>query len=350
MATKTLPTNIDVINLLRTTASQEFNDRIPTQTKDNIAQTFDLITAYPTAKNEFISQLTNLVGRTIFLARLYENPLKFFKKGTLEYGKTIEAVFIDLIKGKTFGENFGSGDNEATSLIGVEKPNVKVEYYSENFRNKYKITISDDQLRGALRSERGLSELIQRLLMSPINSAESDEYLMVKQVLNNVTIKEETIAGFDTLPEEKQSRKLTIEIKTMIEQFRFLSDAYNNQGVHTFTRPEECVVLVTPRTKAMIDVDLLATAFNMSKAEVQGRLVTIDSFTKQEKSTKVVTEDPSVLALVCDYDLVQFHETNNTTESFRNGDQLATNTFFHRWGIMAGSGFVNAIKIKKPVA
>lgn len=349
MTTKNLPNNVQVINLLRTTASEEFNTRIPVQTKTNIKDTINIIETYPTTKNEFIVQLTNLVGRTIFLSKLYENPLKFFKKGTLEYGKTIEAVFIDLIQGKTFEENFGSGDNEATSLIGTEKPNVEVEYYSENFRNKYKISISNAQLKGALRSERGLSELIQRVLISPLNSAEFDEYLMVKQVLNNVTIKDTTITDYNTITDRKEKASILTEtIKTYVNKFRFMSNEFNHQGVNTFSRPEELVVLVTPETKAMIDVNLLSSAFNMDKAEIEGRLVMIDSFTKQDSDSGVVSVDPDTLAIVCDYDLIQFHETENATESFRNPDTLTTNTFFHRWGIMSGSGFVNAIKIKKP--
>lgn len=337
--------NIEILNAIRTTSSLEYQNRIPSATKTNYETVIENITTYPTTKNEFVGALTNLVGKTIFLNKLYNNPFKFFKKGTLEYGKTIESVFIDLVQAKSFGENFGSSD--VSSLISTEKPNnVKVEYYSENFRHKYKISISDQQLKGALRSETGLSELVQKMVMSPLNSAEFDEFLMVKQILCNLTINDVTLSGYESLDEEKQAKKLTKTIKTYINKFRFLSDAYNKQGVHTFSMPNELVILVTPETKANIDVELLSSAFNMDKADIESRLVLIDSF-NQKSTSGTVTEDSDTLAIVCDENLIQFYETENTSESFRNADTLTTNTFYHRWGIMCGCGFVNAIKIKK---
>lgn len=337
--------NIQILNAIRTTSSLEYQNRIPTATKTNLETVIEGITTYPTTKNEFVSALTNLVGKTVFLNKLYNNPFKFFKKGTLEYGKTIESVFIDLVQAKSFNENFGS--SEVSSLIGTEKPNnVKVEYYSENYRNKYKISISDQQLKGALRSSNGLSELVQKMVMSPLNSAEFDEFLMVKQVLSNLTINETTITGYSALDEEKQAKKLTKTIKTYINKFRFLSDSYNKQGVHTFSMPNELVILVTPETKANIDVELLSSAFNMDKADIESRLVLIDNFNTKSASG-VTTEDTDTLAIICDENLIQFYETENSSESFRNADTLTTNTFYHRWGIMAGCGFVNAIKIKK---
>ena len=82
----------------------------------------------------------------------------------------------------------------------------------------------------------------------------------------------------------------------------------------------------------------------MSKAEIESRLILIDSFTKQGVAD--VEDDTETLAIVCDENLIQFYETENSSESFRNADTLTTNTFYHRWGVMAGCNFVNAIKIK----
>ena len=48
-----------------------------------------------------------------------------------------------------------------------------------------------------------------------------------------------------------------------------------------------------------------------------------------------------------DVNAVQFYESLNVSESFRNPEQLTTNMFFHRWGIAGACEFVNALKIKK---
>lgn len=332
-----------ILNSIRQTSSQDYQNRIPVATDTNLEQVGILIETYPTAKNEFITTLTNQVAKTVFLAKLYNNPFKFFKKGNLPYGKTIEQIFVDIIKGKAFGENFGSSGVE--SLVSKEvQDNVHVEYISENYRNKYKISISDQQLKGAFRDENGLSSLVQRLVQAPLNSAEFDEFLMIKKVLSKLKISELEITDFATLDENAQAKKLTKTVKTMVNKMRFMSKNYNAQGVYTFTKPEDIVILVTPETQANIDVELLASSFHMDKAEIEGRIVLIDEFLTDSDGTESV--DTDCLALICDKDLVQFWETENTTETFRNADKLETNLFYHRWGIISGCNFANAIKIK----
>lgn len=346
-----MATNYEIINAIKTSGSAEFNARIPQATKDNMETVATLITEYPNAKNEFITTLTNQVAKTIFISKLYSNPFKFFKKGRLPYGKSIEMIFIDLIQGKSFGENFGASGVE--SLVSKQpNSNVTPQYITENYRNKYKISISDSQLKGALRDENGLSELVQRLVQAPLNSAEFDEFLMIKNILGRLTTKEVQIKGYDTITtEEEKGKTLARTIKTYVNKMRFMSDSYNVQGVKTFSKPEELVLLVTPETKALIDVEVLASAFNLSYAEMETRLVLIDEFVKADSSTGENTVvDSDTLAMLVDTDLIQFWETEDTTESFRNADTLETNLFFHRWGIMAGCNFVNAIKIKKSIA
>ena len=80
----------------------------------------------------------------------------------------------------------------------------------------------------------------------------------------------------------------------------------------------------------------------IEKAEIEGRLVLIDEFT-----TAGGEEDNNTIAIIADENIIQFYDTTNTTETQRNGDQLYTNTFFHKWGIVSSCGFVNALKIQK---
>ena len=188
--------NVTFTNSIRTLASAEYQSRIPAATKTNLLAVATMITDYPTAKNEFINVLTNQVVKTIFMDKLYSNPFKFFKKGSLPYGKSIEMVFVDLIKAKNWNERFNSETSDAGSLIGKEPvSNVKVKYISENFRHKYKITISDEQLKGAFRSKDGLSALVNRLVVAPLNSAEFDEYNIMKGLISQINMAEASISG-----------------------------------------------------------------------------------------------------------------------------------------------------------
>ena len=348
--------NVAILNLARTLASEEYNSRIPVATQDNVAEISNIITNYPTAKNEFITVLTNQIGRQIYLNQVYKNPFSFMNCGELPFGKSIEMVFVDLIKAKNFNENFGSEDTKVGSLLSKEdmSDKVKVSYFSENYRHKYKITISDEQLKGAFRDANGLQNLINMILVTPINSKEFDQYLLCKQALCNAEIQSETIAEYSTMDENKQAKVLTKKVRTYVEKFKFMSDQFNAGGVHTFTRPEDIVVFVTPETKALLDVELLASSFNMDRAKLMARIVTIDSFSKLKTSTTGgkgtgeagdVEEDSKCLAVVCDKKLVQNYGTLKTSESIRNPEDLETNSFYHDWGLIAVCPYVNAIKL-----
>lgn len=333
--------NIQFLNAIRAVSSADYKERIPTATQTNIQTIMTTIMSYSTTKEEFTNTILNKIVKTKVLNKAYENSLKFFKKEPLPFGKTIEGVFIDLIKAKNFNENFGEDDNEATSLLGKETPTVKVEYYSENFKHKYKLSISDEQLKSAFMSADGLSQMTQGLIRSATSSSEYDEYMMIKTLIGASVSKELEIQGLFALDENAQAKKVTKTVQALVNKFRFMSSEYNKQGVHTHCLPSDCVIITTPDQLANLNVELLATAFNVSYAEMPSRIVVIDSFLNADG-----TDDTDTVCIVADMDLVQFRNTLDTWETFRNPDGLMTNMFHHVWGSACGCGFVNAVKIK----
>ena len=338
-----MASNIEYLNSVRALASQVYQDRIPSATKQNLDKVTQAILEFPSNKNEFIDVLTNRVSKTKFANKLYNNPYAMLKKGTLPYGESIEMVFVDLIKAKGFSENFG--DSAVSSLIGKEDvDNVKVEYYSENIRNKYKMTISNQQLKKAFMSEDGLQRLVNMMMVAPLNSAQYDEFIVMKKLLNTIDMAKVEVTGYKSMSDADKAKQLTKVIKEYMYKFQFLGNGFNKQGVNTFCMPQDVVIFVKPEVKANIDVELLASAFHLDKAEVDGRLLLIDSFTKAGVGQE--TEDPDTLCIVADKDLIQYYDTLNETESFRNADSLTTNIFHHRWAVAYGCGFVNALKIE----
>lgn len=333
--------NITFLNAIRASASADYKGRVPTATQTNITNIMTTIMTYSATKEEFTDTILNKIVRTKVMNKAYENSLKFFKKEPLPFGKTIEAVFVDLIKAKNFNEHFGSEASEASSLLSKEKPSIKVEYYSENFKHKYKLSISDEQLKSAFMSADGLSQMTQGLIRSATSSAEYDEYMMIKALIGASVTKELEITGLFALDENVQAKKITKTVQALVNKFRFMSDQYNKQGVHTHCLPQDCVIITTPDQLANLNVELLATAFNVSYAEMPSRIVVVDGFVNADG-----TDDNDTVCIVADMDLIQFRNTLDTWESFRNPDGLTTNMFHHVWGSACGCGFVNAVKIK----
>ena len=339
-----MASNVDITNLVASMGSTDLHDRIGTVTEQNIGTIGTTILTYTATKNEFLDVLVNKICGQIFMNKVYTNPLSFFEKEPVPYGSTLESVFTDLITAKNFNENFGT--NDVSSLIGVEKPPTKTEYYSKNFEKKYKISVSDQQLRTAFLSPNGLQNLINQVLTVPRNSRNFDDFQLMKGLLANASTKEVTLATtYATANDDAKAKMLTKKTRAIVDRFRMMSKIFNIQGVYTFTNSQNIVIITTPEVSANLDVELLATAFNMEKAEMGRRIVKIDSFQKYNATTKAYEADANVELMVIDEDYIQFRRTLQVSESFRNPDKLTTNVFTHNQGIGAVCGFVNAVKI-----
>ena len=342
--------NVTFASMVSSLASQEYKDRVPTATQNSIGNIEDIITTYPSAKNEFISVLTNQVAKQLFFSKAYENPYKLFNRGMLPFGKSIESIFVDIIKGKQRIHDTNT-TNLANDLLAREVPNVKVEYYSENFRHQYKTTITDEELKGAFRAENGLSSMTGRMLQAPLTSIEYDMQEMVLHALPELKGGKATInkTAYTAMTEEEKVKILVKTIKSQVIKMGFLNNKHNGQGVMTFSKPQDLVVFLDPDMMANIDVELLAQAFNISKAEVPLHVLPVPQFTKRTGtgSTATYAEDPDCLAIIVDKDAIQIYETLNSSESFRNPQGIYTNIFFNRWGIMSACNFANVCRIVK---
>ena len=341
--------NVTFTKALVSATSQEFKDRIGEVTAKNMHKVGEIITEYPTAKNEFVNVLTNQVAKQRFFSKAYENPYKLFKKGMLPYGKSIESIFVDIVKGKDRTRKT-DGSTLATDLLTRENPNVKVEYYTENKQMQYQATISDEELKGAFRTENGLSELTSRILQAPLNSAEYDDFLLVKHALSHLKGAEVKLGktAYDKLTLQEKAQSLVTAIKSYILKMGFLSNQYNGQGVMTYSKPQDLVCFVPTDLLAVMDVQLLAQAFNVSYDQINLHVLPIDYFEKCSTAdggtSYTYAEDLETQCIICDKEAIQIYETLNSSETFRNPQAMYTNVWFNRWGIVASCNFANCIK------
>ena len=342
--------NVTFVKALSSAASQEFKDRIGSVTAGNIKKVGDIITAYPNAKNEFVNVLTNQVSKQLFFNKVWENPYKMFNRGELPYGKSIESIFVDIVKGKDRARQT-TATNLSSDLLTRQTPNVKVEYYTENFQQQYPTTISDEELKGAFRNQNGLSEMTSRILQAPLTGAEFDQFLMIKHALANLKTAEVKIGktAYAKLSNQEKANVITTTVKAYVKKLKFLSNNYNAQGVMTYSKPSDLYLFVPADISAFLDVEQLANAFNISKVELPTRVLDIDNFQKVNVDPETATanpyiEDTDALFYLIDKDAIQLYETLNESESFRNPQAKYTNIWFDRWGIIASCHFANAIK------
>lgn len=309
---------------------------------------YGILEAYPTIKNEFINTLTNRVIKTLFYSRVFENPLRMLHRGELPYGMSIEQIFVKMAEKINFGENFGktqgvTGTSEAESLISKIASEVEVKYITRNFQYKYKVSISEELLRTAFMDANGLGEMIGQLIDSELSAAYFDEYLDMVKVITNlyegkdfdgsaldgVTVPKHTLASTDP-------KALSVAIRGLAGRMKFPSDKYNMVGVTQWSKREDLILLTTPEVIAELDVNVLADAFNVSKAELNVRTIEVSSL------------PDGVKAVLMDKDFLQCWDTLMTTRTFENADQLVRNIFLHKQGIMSACLFANVVYIVDP--
>ena len=307
---------------------------------------------YPALQNEFLSALVNRIGRVLITSKMYDNPWSFFKKGLLEFGETVEEIFVNIAKPFQFDPAVAE-----SNVFKREIPDVRAAFHIMNYQKYYKATISNDQLRQAFLSWQGISELIAKIVDSMYTGANYDEfqtmkYMLARHILDGhmypVEIPEVTTTNM---------KGIVSAIKGISNKYTFLSTQYNLAGVATYTAKTDQYMLINSTFDATMDVEVLASAFNMDKAEFAGRRVLVDSFGSLDTArlAELFANDPTyeeigsdelkaldqIPEVLVDRDwFMIFDNFYNFTEQY-NGEGLYWNYWYHVWKTFSVSPFAN---------
>ena len=346
--------SVDVLNAIRNSATQNYRDYVPIATPDadSIRKIGTVIMDYPNLQNEFISTLVNRIGRVIVTSKTYENPWSVFKKGMLEFGETIEEIFVNIAEPFTFDQSIAEKE-----VFKREIPDVKSAFHVMNYQKYYKVTISNDQLRQAFLSWDGITDLISKIVETLYTSANYDEFQTMKYMLA-VRMLNGQMHTVDIPELSKETiHEVVTTIKATSNAFEFQKTDYNLAGVYTHTKKNEQYLIVNSRFDAQMDVEVLASAFNMDKAEFSGHRILVDGFgdldiprlnklfygdsTYREISQNELDALNKIPCILVDKDFFMiFDNFQNFTEQY-NGEGLYWNYWYHVWKTFSISPFSN---------
>ena len=142
-----------------------------TADSDSIREIGAVIMDYPALQNEFLSALVNRIGRVILTSKSYDNPWAMFKKGMLEFGESIEEVFVNIAKPFQYDPQIAE-----SNVFKREIPDVRSAFHIMNYQKFYKATISNDQLRQAFLTIDGITDLIAKIVDAMYTGANYDEF------------------------------------------------------------------------------------------------------------------------------------------------------------------------------
>ena len=330
---------IEILNTIRDNASQQYQDRVPEATRNNIEEVGEAITDLNNAVvyNEFISTLANMIYAPMLIKKSWENPLGKFKKGKKTFGDTVEEVYNNFIKAQTFDQT-GSG------LLTRKLPDTKVVFHRMNRQDSYVLTDSPEALAKAFKSYEGVAEYLENLFTTIRNSAELDEYILMRELFaeayNNNALK--VVAVADPQASEANAKAFIKTVKTVSGDMVFANSNNNayltaqssdNKPIVTFSRKDEQILIVDNPTDVTCNIDVLASAFNKSVVE----------FNDTQKEVIDAFPIEGMIGALVDKNFFQVYDDLFTFREFENGLGLYRNHILHVWQTLGYSILCNAV-------
>lgn len=320
--------SVEILNAIRAQADAEYQNRIPIATQENLREVGNAMMQYRPAQNTFLNALVNRIARVIITSKSYQNPLREFKRGIMEYGETVAEYFVNIAKAHQFDPAVAEKE-----WMKREIPDVQGVFHTMNYQNFYKVTISDRELRQAFLSQDGVTDLIARIVDSLYTGSEYDEFLIMKQLIVDAAQDGKMYPVQIPAISAANAKEIVTIIKSISNDMAFMKAKYNSMGVLTATPKTDQILILDSRFDAVIDVEVLASAFNMEKAEFMGRRILIDDF----------ADLTGVVAAIVDSDwFMVFDNMLEFTENY-NGEGLYWQYWYHCWKTFSNSPFANAI-------
>ena len=344
---------IDIINTIRANASYEYQSLVPQITDEHdIPKVGEVLFGYPALANQFINALVNRIALVRVKSATFNNAYAMLKKGYLEFGETVEEVFVNIAKAREFSAEKAEGRELKRTL-----PDVRSAFHAMNWRVQYPVTIQDEDLRMAFLSANGVQDLIAKIVDSVYTASEYDEFLLFKYLM----IKSITKGGMYpvSIGDGTDLKDAAVKFRGASNQLEFINTIYNSAGVHTNTKKDSQIIFMDADFNAKYDVNVLASAFNMDKADFMGRLHLIDNWTTFDNdrfATIVANTDmieevteaelaimANVKAVLVDEEWFQVYDNQNkfTEKYVASGEYW--NYFYNVWKTVSSSPFSNAI-------
>lgn len=356
-----------ILNTIRNQVGGEFRAMTPLVQNADDAKAYGLyVCGSGDARNAFMSSLVNRIAQVMCLVRAYQNSLKGFKKGLLGPGEMIENVWVGLV----MPEGYTQAVDNPGDVYATNNPDHKVTFHPVNSKLVYEITTNDAELSMAFTTESGVYDLVSRIVQRLTDSAEWDEYIMMKYVLAKAILENaKAIQEVPTLTAAHADAIVTA-MKGVSNDMRFMNTDYNIAGVPTHSPIDDQVFFLTAQSSAVIDVNSLAQAYNLSYKQFLAQQEMINKFTftqaEQERLDEIMTETAAqglvpgytpftqqqktllgtIIGATVDRDFFMIFDKLYQMNSLFDQKHLNTNSYLHSWKVYSYNPFANSVFFK----
>lgn len=334
-----LPKGAKAFNVIRENSSTVFMEAVPSASETNINEIKNILfdNAYQPQLNEFVNNLVNRIFKTIIENKSYNNPLSIFKKGSVPLGTDLQELYTN----PTVAEEYELSNTAMADILAITVPDTHVAYYRRNRRDKYKRSISREDLMGAFVSWDTFENYITSVTQSLYNGNYIDEYRYTKKLIDGAYNQNKIITKVVSKPVDTATANAFLkEVRALYTKMATPSEDYNayslmsgtEKKMTTWTDPSRLCLIITADALASCDVDSLAGAFQLDRADFLSRVYTVDKFDNDE-----------IVAVMCDESWFRIYDNLLRFDQEYNASCMVWQFYLHAWSTFAISPFANAV-------
>ena len=288
--------------------------------------------------NDFVSLLRKVVYTAVY-NKTFNNPLAELEGDRMPLGQFIEDVYVNPAKARGFNVNDFAG------LLQKYEAEVAVQYLDVNSDLQYCVTITREKIRNAFTSWDNLEALISGMINSLYNGAYITRYNQTKGLVLAAYMAGNVTTEIIDNPDDATSAKALIQkMRATFSKMKVPSTQFNAWkkvkgddafALKTWSDPADVVVLISADVEALADVEVLASAFNMDKADFLGKVIVVDDFSQYNNDGTVAVDGSAIKAMICDkawfkiktqdFAMDEFYNANNRTWQYYLNDVRLVN-------------------------
>ena len=347
-----------IMNYLRQSATTYYKEQVPKAISgdgENLKMIGNVIMGDAIIRNEFLSALVNRIGFVAITSRIWENPWAVFNKGLVEYGTTVEEIYVDLAKPFAYDVEIAE-----KNIFKRVIPDVRSAFHCMNWQEFFKVTIQEKDLKRAFLSWDGVTDLIAKIIESMTTSLNYAVYQTMKYLIARTLLNGQGNAVEIPAVTTANMQDIVAVVRENSNNWTILNNKNNIAGVHNHTPKEEQYLILTNKFDAKMDVEILATAFNMDKTEFFGHRMLVDGFgeidndflhdlfTDADGNTDAgyipITDAEktalnTIPALMIDERFFQIYQNLHEMTEAYNGEGMYWNYWLHEWMTFSVSPF-----------
>lgn len=273
-------------------------------------------------QNEFLGTVVEKIGRQEYSSKAYLNPLARFKKGFISNANEIEEIYVARVQGTT-------QDFDGTDTLKRVKPNVTTQYHKQNYGKCYTATVTDEQVRRGFTTEGGVRKIADEILTQLQTGYEYDEYIAMRDNFCDLIEGTPCKRTITAITNQTTAKDFVKKVKKDIAKMQFRNTEFAT--VERNCKPSDLVLVLRTGLLAEIDVELLATAFNVDKTQLDTMVIEVDDFPSHD----------NVQAMLLEQNALMVFDTLYNIEPQRNAKGMFTNHHLNVEKIISTSNMYN---------